>query len=258
MATESALQVSSARLSSGLRVNSARDDAAGLAISERLLSQIRGTDVGIRNANEGISRVQVGESAVGSLVGALQRMKELAVQASNGTLTSADRDLLEVEFNQLQEEVTDLVSDTDYGGESLLNNGNSATFVVGPFNRRQSTITVTNTNLSGLAATVGGLSLADGTGTLAMTANDELGTQLDAATSARASWGAMQASFDSALSNLQTSSIVLTAARDRIMNADIAVETANRARLLLLQDSAIAMLSQANARPQTVLNLLLG
>ncbi len=254
MATESALQVTTARLSSGLRINSARDDPAGLAISERLLAQIRSTDVAVRNANDGISRAQVGEGAAGSVVSTLQRMKELAVQASNGTLTSADRDLLEVEFDQLQAEVADLVSNTAYSGVSLLDNADSAAFQVGP--DAGQTLSMTNTDLSGLATTVAGLSLADGP--LATAANTALDAQLETATSAQASWGAMQSRFDSVVSNLQTSSIALTASRGRIMDADIALETANRSRLLVLQESAIAMLAQANARPQTVLSLLLG
>ncbi len=256
MTTEVVLQTTTARLSSGLRINSARDDPAGLAISERLLAQIRGTDVAVRNANDGISRAQVGEGAAGSVVSTLQRMKELAVQASNGTLTGADRDLLEVEFDQLQAEVTDLVSNTAYGGVSLLDNADSAAFQVGP-NAGQ-TLSMTNTDLSGLVANLAGLFLADGTGAQATAANAALDAELETATSAQASWGAMQSRFDSVVSNLQSSSIALTASRGRIMDADIALETANRSRLLVLQESAIAMLAQANARPQTVLSLLLG
>jgi flagellin len=256
MTTESALETTTARLSSGLRINSARDDPAGLVVSERLLAQIRGMDMGVRNANEGISRAQVGESAAGSVVSALQRMKELAVQASNGILSGADRDLLEVEFDQLQAQIADLVSNTAYGDVSLLDNADSAAFQVGP-NPRQ-TVRMANTDLSGLAATVGALSLADGTGVLATAANAALDTALETATSAQASWGAVQSRFDSVVSNLESSSIALTAARGRIVDADIATETANRSRLLLLQDSAVAMLAQANARPQMVLNLLLG
>jgi flagellin len=252
----SALQVTNARLASGLRINSARDDPSGLAISERLLSQIRGTDAAVRNANDAVSRAQVGESATGSLVEALQRMKELAVQASNGTLTSADRDLLEVEFDQLQAEVTDLVADTAYDGAKLLDNADSAIFQVGP--DAGQTVSLSNTNLSALASNVAGLSLADGTGALATAANAALDAELDTAALAQASWGAAQSRFEAVVSGLQDSSIILTTARGRIVDADIAAETANQSRLLLLQDSALAMLAQANARPQTVLSLLLG
>ena len=254
--TESALQITTARLSSGLRINSARDDPAGLAISERLLAQIRGMDMAVRNANDGISRVQVGESGVGSVVSALQRMKELAVQASNGTLTGADRDLLEVEFDQLQAEVTDLVADTAYDGAKLLDNADSAIFQVGP--DAGQTVSLSNTNLSALASNVAGLSLADGTGALATAANAALDAELDTAALAQASWGAAQSRFEAVVSGLQDSSVILTTARGRIVDADIAAETANQSRLLLLQDSALAMLAQANARPQTVLSLLLG
>jgi flagellin len=254
--TTSALQVTNARLASGLRINSARDDPSGLAISERLLTQIRGTDMAMRNANDAILRAQVGESATGSLVDALQRMNELAVQASNGSLTSADRSLLEVEFDQLQDEVADLISNTAYGGVKLLDNADSADIQVGPDAGQR--VTLSNTDLSALASNVASLSLADGTGALATAANTALATALDTATSAQASWGAAQNRFDAVVSNLESSSVILSIARGRIVDADMAAETANQSRLLLLQDSALAMLAQANARPQSVLSLLLG
>ncbi|MFN9279827.1 MAG: flagellin [Betaproteobacteria bacterium] len=256
MTTESALQTTTARLSSGLRINTARDDPAGLVVSERILAQIKSMDAAVRNANEGISRAQVGESAVGTMVSNLQRMKELAVQASNGTLTGADRAILQEEFSQLQASVKDLVSNTDHDGASLLDNANSAAFQVGT--RPGQTVRVDNTDLSSMATTVTARSLAEGTGALATAANAALDTALETATSAQASWGAMLSRFDSVVSQLETASSALTAARGRIVDADFAAETANRSRLLLLQDSATAMLAQANARPQLVLNLLLG
>jgi len=256
MTTESALQTTTARLSSGLRINTARDDPAGLVVSERMLAQIKSMDAAVGNANQGISRAQVGESAVGTVVSNLQRMKELAVQASNGTLTGADRALLQEEFSQLQASVKDLVSNTDHDGASLLDNASIAAFQVGT--RPGQTVRVDNTDLSSMATTVTALSLADGTGALATAANAALDTALQTATSARASWGAVLSRFDSVVSQLETASTALTAARGRIVDADFAAETANRSRLLLLQDSATAMLAQANARPQLVLNLLLG
>ena len=243
-------------MASGLRITSAREGAAGLAISARLLAQIRGTDVAARNANDAVSRAQMGESATGSVVSALQRMNELAVQAANGTLTSSDRALLEVEFDQLQADVADLVADTQYDGKTLLDNADSAAIQVGP-NAGQ-TVSVTNTNLSTMSTTVGALSLTDGTGALATAAMSALETALTTATSSQASSGAVQNRFDILVSQLQSSSLILTAARGRIRDADIATETSNRARLLVLQDSAVAMLAQANARPQMVLSLLLG
>lgn len=254
--TESALAVTTARLASGLRINSARDDAAGLAISERMLAQIRGTDVAARNANDAVSRTQMGESAAGSVVDALQRMNELAVQASNGTLTTSDRALLQVEFDQLKSEVSDLIANTSYGGTKLLDNADSLAIQVGP--EAGQTVNVTNTNLSALSTTVGALSITDGTGALATAAGASLQTALTTATSAQASWGAAQNRFDNVVSQLQSSSLILSTARGRIVDADIATETSQRARLLVLQDSALAMLAQANARPQTVLSLLLG
>ena len=224
MTTESALQTTTARLSSGLRINTARDDPAGLVVSERMLAQIRSMDTAVRNANEGISRAQVGESAVGSVVENLQRMKELAVQASNGTLTGADRALLDVEFQQLQASVKDLVLNTEHDGASLLDNANITAFQVGT--RPGQTVRVDNTDLSAMSQAVVQLSLADGTGALATAANAALDTALLTATAARASWGAVQNRFDSVVSQLESSSV--------------------------------ALLAQANARPQMVLNLLLG
>lgn len=254
--TESALAVTTARLSSGLRINSARYDAAGLAISERLLAQIRGTDVAARNANDAVSRAQMGGSSTGAVVDALQRMNELAVQAANGSLTSADRALLEVEFDQLQAEVADLVSDTTYDGTTLLDNANSVAIQVGP-NAGQ-TVSVTNTDLSDLSSDVGALLLTGATGANATAAMAGLATALTTATSAQATWGATLNRMDSVVSQLQSSSLILTAARGRIVDADIAAETSNRARLLVLQESAVAILAQANAQPQRVLSLLMG
>ena len=254
-ATASALARVTERLSSGLRINSARDDAAGLAISQRLMAQIRGTDVAVRNANDAISRAQVAESATGSVVDALQRMNELAVQAANGSLTTDDRALLEIEFDELQEEIASLVADTEYDGSALLNNASSIAIQVGP-NAGQ-TVTMTNTNLSSMSTTVGALSVAGATTASASAAITALETALTTATSAQASWGAIQNRFDSVVSLLQSSSTTLSAARGRIVDADFATETAQRARLLVLQDSAVAMLAQANAQPQRVLSLLL-
>lgn len=248
--TESALAITRARLSSGLRINSARDDAAGLAISERLLAQIRGTDVAARNANVGISMAQIGEDAVGSVVDALQRMSELAIEAATA---SADRALLEVEFDQLQAEVAALVADTEYDGTNLLNNTSAAAIQVGP-NAGQ-TVTITNTNLTAMSVTVGTLSLADAaTSSAAITS---LASELTTALSAQAQWGAVQNRFENVVSQLESSSLTLTEARGRIVDADMAAEASNLARLLLLQDSTAAMLAQANAQRRQVLSLLL-
>lgn len=255
-AAEAGLAVTSLRLATGLRINSARDDPAGLVISERLLAQIRGSDTAVRNANEAISRAQVGETATASVVTNLQRMRELAVQAANGSLTLSDRALLEVEFDQLQADVASVISGTRYNGSALLDNSNSLAIQVGP-NPGQ-TVSLTHTNLKPLSVSVNALSLTDSTGDLAAAAQLALDDALTTAGGARAAWGATISRFDSVVSQLQDTSTALTVARGRIMDADFAAETAKQAKLLLQRDSAIAMFTQANAQPRQVLSLLLG
>lgn len=255
-AAEAGLAVTSLRLATGLRINSARDDPAGLVISERFLAQIRGSDTAVRNANEAISRAQVGETATASVVTNLQRMRELAVQAANGSLTLSDRALLEVEFDQLQAEVASVISGTRYNGAALLDNSNSLAIQVGP-NPGQ-TVSLNHTNLKPLSVSVNALSLTDSTGALAAAAQLALDDALTTAVGARAAWGATISRFDSVVSQLQDTSTALTVARGRIMDADFAAETAKQAKLLLQRDSAIAMFTQANAQPRQVLSLLLG
>lgn len=255
-AAEAGLAVTSLRLATGLRINSARDDPAGLVISERLLAQIRGSDTAVRNANEAISRAQVGETATASVVTNLQRMRELAVQAANGSLTLSDRALLEVEFDQLQADVASVISGTRYNGAALLDNSNSLAIQVGP-NPGQ-TVSLTHTNLKPLSVSVNALSLTDSTGDLAAAAQLALDDALTAAGGARAAWGATISRFDSVVSHLQDTSTALTVARGRIMDADFAAETAKQAKLLLQRDASIAMFTQANAQPRQVLSLLLG
>jgi len=253
-----ALATATQRLSSGLRINSARDDAAGLAISERLYAQIRGLDVGVRNANDAISMAQVGESASAAVGDALQRMRELAVQASNGTLTSADRSLLQVEFAELQSEVTRLVGDSSFNGVDLLNNATASTYQIGP--NPGDTVTQTNTNLSTLVGAGGSsvttVSVTGSDATNASAAITRLDAAIDTVSAARAQWGASINRFESIVSVQQGTSTALTAARGRIIDADFAAETANRSRALILQEFSTAMLAQANAYPRMVLRLL--
>ena len=257
--TESALAITRARLSSGLRVNSARDDAAGLAISERLMAQIRGTDVAARNANVAISMAQIGDSAVGAVVDALQRMNELAVDAADVNMTTNERTAAEAEFDLLQADVANLVANTEYDGTTLLATNFQMAFQVGP-NAGQ-TIQVAVDGLStSFASLPGGGSLASLTlssDSNATTAIARIAEALSIATGVQAQWGAVQNRFDSVVSQLESSSLILTEARGRIVDADMAVEASNLARLLLLQDSAAAMLAQANVQRRQVLSLLL-
>lgn len=258
-AHESALATTSERLSSGLRINSARDDAAGLAIAMRLEAQILGLGVSTRNASEAVSMAQTAESGVSAIGDALQRMRELAVQASNATLTSSDRAILQLEVDELQDELASRVSDTSFNGRALLNNADTVAIQVGA--NPGETVTVHNTNLSGLTGVgVGSVTALTVTGSNATNANSAiavLDVAISSVTTALGQWGAVQNRLDSVVSNLQSNTAIFGAARGRIVDADFAAETANRARLLILRDSAGAMLAQANANPRNVLQLLL-
>ncbi|HRO58209.1 MAG TPA: flagellin domain-containing protein [Burkholderiaceae bacterium] len=255
--TQSALAQSIQRLSSGLRVNSAKDDAAGLAIAERMNAQVRGMNVAIRNANDGISLAQTAEGALGKVGDALQRMRELAVQAKNGTNTTNDRANLDAEFQELSDEVERLVEGTSFNGLTLLDGTNgSFNFQVGAGNATTDTITITSSDLSGTVTAVGALNITGADATSATAAITALDTAIGSVTTARSAYGAAQNRFDSAISSLQVSVENQAAARGRIMDTDFAAETANLSRAQVLQQAGMAMLSQANAVPQNVLSLL--
>ncbi|MFM2054573.1 MAG: hypothetical protein RL456_2610 [Pseudomonadota bacterium] len=255
--SQSSLSTSMQRLSSGLRVNSARDDAAGLAIAERMNVQVRGMNVAMRNANDGISLLQTAEGALGKVGESLQRMRELAVQAANASNNATDRTNLDAEFQALTDEVTRVLDGTRFNGTSLLNAAATLTFQVGAGTTAATEqIAVSTTNLktgAGIAAVLGGDLTSAANATTAM---GNLDTAIDEITTARASFGAVQNRFDSVISNLQTSAENLSAARGRIMDADFAVETANLSRAQILQQAGNAMLAQANQLPQQVLALL--
>jgi flagellin len=359
----SQLATSLQRLSSGLRINGAKDDAAGLAISQRFTAQIRGLGAAMRNAQDAVSLTQTAEGALGSVQSNLQRMRELAVQASNGTNTQADRDALNNEYTQLKDEIQRVAEQTKFAGASLLNGSFSAVFQVGAnvgesitissianvqvaalggtYTRFEGSVaassltdfgnaiaaggvTIEGTDIGAIAAagsaqeragqlveainrvssTTGvGASYNSASGDLTLTkngsaivvagsansateagwANGNVGTSttttgvngtnlsnftsaqaaigmLDAAitsvSTSRASVGAFQSRFESAISNLMTTTENLTASRSRIMDADFAEETAKLTRAQVLQQAGVAMLSQANAVPQNVLSLL--
>jgi flagellin len=256
--SQSALNLSIQRLSSGLRVNSAKDDAAGLAIAERMNAQIKGMNVAIRNAADAISLSQTAEGALGKVGDALQRMRELAVQAANASNGTSDLANLDAEYQQLALEVTRVLDGTTFNGTSLLNTGATLTFQVGANNVTTDQIGVTTTDLTaggGISAVVAGdlTSAAN-----AQTAMDDLDTAIDEITSARATFGAVQNRFESVISNLQVAAENQSASRGRIMDADFAAETAALTRGQILQQAGTAMLAQANALPNTVLTLLRG
>lgn len=265
LATNQASQATTMqRLSSGLRVNSARDDAAGLAIAERMQSQVRGMNVAIRNANDAVSMAQTAESALGRVGDNLQRMRELAVQAANETNTEKDRTNLNQEYVELASEVKRVLTSTKFNDISLLDTDASLTFQVGANNENDNKVSMSRTNLTGgtmqqvmnvidntSTAGIGGASSAQ-----ALTAMDNLDDAINEVTTARAKFGASANRFDSVISALQTSSENAASARGRIMDADFAVETANLSRTNILQQAGSAMLAQANQMPQQVTNLL--
>lgn len=261
-ASQGALATSIQRLSSGLRVNSAKDDAAGLAIANRMDAQVRGMNVAIRNANDGISLAQTGEGALGKVTDMLQRMRELAVQSANATNSSSDRSSLDSEYSQLAKEITRTLGATAFNGTTLLNSAATLSFQIGA-----GTSSVTDQiaiNLSDMTSTSGSLATAVSTATgistasAATTAMTAIDNALDQVNSARATFGAMQNRFESVISNLKVAAENQTAAKSRIMDADFAQETANLTRAQILQQAGTAMLAQANAAPQGVLSLLRG
>jgi len=257
--TNSAIATSMQRLSSGLRVNSAKDDAAGLAIAERMQAQVRGLNVAIRNANDAISLAQTAEGALGKISDSLQRMRELAVQSANATNTAADRVNLQAEYVQLADEVNRVLDATTFNGSvQLLNAAATLTFQIGANNvAANDRVALATTDLSaatGVAAALAGNISTDQTS--AQTAIDDLDDAIDEITTARATFGASQVRFESIISNLQVAAENQAAARGRIMDADFAVETANLSRAQVLQQAGSAMVAQANQAPQQVLALL--
>ena len=246
------LSTSMARLSSGLRVNSAKDDAAGLAISERMNAQTRGMNVAIRNSNDGISLAQTAEGALGAISNNLQRMRELAVQASNGTNSSSDIASLDEEFKLLAAENTRVATGTKFNGQTVIGTAAATfTFQVGANSvAANDQITVTSASFSGTSATLG---TANST---AFAEISKLDADINSVTKARSTWGATQNRFDSVITNLRIGAENEAASRGRIMDADYAMETANLSRAQVLQQAGTAMVAQANQLPQSVLSLL--
>ncbi len=261
-ASQGGLNTSMQRLSSGLRVNSAKDDAAGLAIAERMNAQVRGMNVAVRNANDGISLAQTAEGALGKVGENLQRMRELAVQSANDTNGTSDRTSLDDEFKQLALENERVIKNTKFNNQELLTASGGAsgafTFQVGANTSSDNQITVTTTNVAGAmgTATQGAGATIGTTVTAARTAMDAIDTALNAVNKARSEFGAVQNRFDSVGSNIRLASENQAASRARIMDADFAVEASNLSRAQILQQAGTAMVAQANQLPQCVLALL--
>jgi flagellin len=256
--SQGSMATSMQRLSSGLRVNSAKDDAAGLAIAERMQSQVRGMSVAMRNANDAISLAQTAEGALGKVNESLQRMRELAVQSANATNSTADRENLQAEYSELSAEINRVLGNTSFNNTvNLLNNSASLTFQVGANNTGNDQVNIDTVNLSAdatiTAATSANISTSQGTAQQAIT---DLDAAIDTVTTARSNFGASQNRFESIISSLQVASENQSAARGRIMDADYAVETANFTRTQILQQAGNAMLAQANQLPGQVTALL--
>ena len=244
--SQNSLATSMQRLSSGLRVNSAKDDAAGLAIGERMNAQVRGMNVAIRNANDGISMAQTADGALATVTEALQRMRELAVQAANGSNGTGDIANLDAEFQELDAEIDRIAQTTQFNGLFILDgDAGTMTFQVGANDGE--TLDVTTTAVAGLGANV------DDAGILAT-----IDAALDVINTDRSTYGASMNRFGYAISNLQIGSENQAAARSRIMDADFASETANLSRAQILQQAGNAMIAQANQLPNQVLTLLRG
>ena len=295
MNANKSLDTSYTRLASGLRINSAKDDAAGLQIANRLTTQINGLDQGNRNANDGISVAQTAEGAMDEITSMLQRMRTLAQQSANGSNNSEDRDALQQEYEQLSTEVNRIAADTTFGGQKLLAGGYAGTFQVGAdagqtisfkmttaFNltgiasmtKGSATIAaITSTNSTGSDAwvvtiTTGSTApvvdwtsisnISGSTGSSAQLALANLDFMIKAVDSKRAELGAVQNRFDSTIRNQSNVSENVSAARSRIRDADFATETANMTKQNILQQAASTILAQANQRPQTALSLLQG
>ncbi|WP_374256329.1 flagellin domain-containing protein [Aquabacterium sp.] len=266
--SQSSLSTAMQRLSSGLRVNSAKDDAAGLAIAERMNAQVRGMNVAARNANDGISLAQVAEGALSKIGDALQRMRELSVQARNASNSTSDMDSLDKEFGELAKEIQRVIGGTTFNGKAIISaDAGTLTFQIGANTTDNDSIDVATTNM-GSATVIASLVGTDnqGTGRLGINGTQTtttiaavisgIDTALNFVNDTRATFGATQSRFDAIISNLQVSAENQTAARSRIMDADFAAETANLSRAQILQQAGNAMVAQANQLPQQVLKLL--
>ncbi len=271
MNSTKSLDTSYTRLASGLRINSAKDDAAGLQISNRLTSQVNGLDQGNRNANDGISLAQTAEGAMDEVTGMLQRMRTLAQQSANGSNSAKDREALQKEVDQLGAEVNRISSATTFAGTKLLDGSFSGTFQVGADANQTISFSLTQGggfSISGIAtaasvttvfvsgSTAGGISISSQSN--AQSVLGAVDAMLEIVDGKRAELGAVQNRLDSTIRNQSNISENVSAARSRIRDADFATETANMTKQNILQQAASSILAQANQRPQSALSLLQG
>jgi flagellin len=265
--SQSSLATSMARLSSGLRINSAKDDAAGLAIGERMNTQVRGMAVALRNASDGISAGQVAEGALGRVGDILQRMRELAVQAANTTNNTGDRSALNTEYLQMAAEASRTLAGTKFNNINILASTGTAAYQIGEgTNTTLDQITVANfawtnngtltTAIGAAAGTAPTTAIAGTDGSFALAAITAIDSALNTVNTERATWGAVMNRFENVIDTLRVGVENQSAARSRIVDADYAAETANLSRANILQQAGNAMVAQANQLPQQVLALL--
>ncbi len=256
---QASLNKSFNRLSSGYRINSAADDAAGLAISESMRSQIRSYVVAERNANDAISMTQTAEAALGEMHSILGRMRELAMQGSNGSMTSTDRGYLNTEFSALQAELTRIQASSKFNGKQLLaQTATSITFQVGLNNTGSDQLTLTFGGL-GLTTLLSATTTLSGAGTTSsLTALGRIDSALGTISTSRARYGAAMNRLEVVTSSIQTMRLNLSAANSRIRDVDVAEETATLAKNQVLSQSGVAVLAQANQLPQLALSLVGG
>lgn len=256
LTNQSALQKSFNRLSSGFRINSAADDAAGLAISESMRSQIRSFTVAERNANDGISLAQTAEGALGEVHGILGRMRELAVQSSNGSLTSTDRSYLQTEFGSLQSEISRIQGSAKYNGRDLVTaSAQTLTLQVGINNTAADQISLTTGNVTLTSVTASAL-VSGATAGNALAALSTIDAAIDSVSTARSKFGSAMNRLGVATSTIQTMRLNLSAANSRIRDVDVAEETSQLSRNQVLTQAGISVLAQANQLPNLAFGLI--
>jgi flagellin len=256
LVNQSALTKSFNRLSSGYRINSAADDAAGLGISESMKSQIRSYTVAERNANDGISMAQTAEGALGEMHNILGRMRELAMQSANGSMTSQDRSYVQTEFSQLQAEMGRIQDSAKFNGKELVSpSATVITFQVGLDNTASDAISVTFGGLS-LSSIMNSAAVSGATSSQALSALSVIDTAISSVSNARSNFGAAMNRLEAATSNIQTMRLNISAANSRIRDVDVAEETARMSKNQVLSQAGISILAQANQLPQLASQLL--
>ena len=246
------------RLSSGFRINGAKDDAAGLQISERMTSQIMGLDMAVRNANDGISLSQTAEGALQEITTALQRIRVLAIQAQNGINASADRLALQKEVSALKVEISRIAATTQFGGVNILDGTYGTEFLVGANAGQKISVGLSRVGGFGTSGLFAGATVSVATTANASAAMSLVSGAISTINATRADLGALQNRFQSTIRNLSNISENVSAARSRIKDTDFAQETAELTRWQIIQQASVTVLSQANQRPQAALQLLGG